>query len=556
MNSANASITVAALVLASLGATSLAQRLPDAPPPQRNVGPVRVPNLEQFVDSYRRSGSPKLLVVTDVVGQAAGTAASLNSQAMATRLSSRLQDCFRHPEVFIVSGGASKLKQQAETDALRRQDELGAASLLGKEAGAELVVYVRMIEQTGRNDGVRYTGSYVVADLRRGQSIGSFAWDMYQDPGTGEFDAVRMGDYAYVIASRVANDVIDSFPVVAQAQSLRTFTIRVVGDYQDDDLKGFRDALRTMVSVKPDSVRLTREESTAESKLSTFDLMYAGELIDIRSDIRHAAIDKLFMDASILSSTDSNITLRLNAIQLSDRERMLAGGEDNARNREERAQLAARYAKAGSPSLAVVINRVAVADETAANTAAAAVPAQQGDGTNIIVGNRVDLAGGKTAEELVAKIFETEIKDRRIERREDALLDVGMFEARLAQRLLQLKLNVVDVAAAQTKIFSQPSAAERTWNDRAYAHELATAAGAKVVLSGTGKLVRDRLSGRPSRVSFTLVALEVESSRTLGAVSVYRDINGGDQNFNETIDALVAEATGKIVTAMSDGWGK
>jgi hypothetical protein len=197
-----------------------------------------------------------------------------------------------------------------------------------------------------------------------------------------------------------------------------------------------------------------------------------------------------------------------------------------------------------------------VADETAANTAAAAVPAQQGDGTNIIVGNRVDLAGGKTAEELVAKIFETEIKDRRIERREDALLDVGMFEARLAQRLLQLKLNVVDVAAAQTKIFSQPSAAERTWNDRAYAHELATAAGAKVVLSGTGKLVRDRLSGRPSRVSFTLVALEVESSRTLGAVSVYRDINGGEQNFNETIDALVAEATGKIVTAMSDGWGK
>ncbi|MCX5692020.1 MAG: hypothetical protein NTV94_19860, partial [Planctomycetota bacterium] len=170
MNSANVSISVAALVLASLGATSLAQRLPDPPPPQRNVGPVRVPNLEQFVDSYRRSGSPKLLIVTDVVGQAAGTAASLNSQAMATRLSSRLQDCFRHPEVFLVSGGASKLKQQAETDALRRQDELGAASLLGKEAGAELVVYVRMIEQAGRNDGVRYTGSYVVADLRRGQS--------------------------------------------------------------------------------------------------------------------------------------------------------------------------------------------------------------------------------------------------------------------------------------------------------------------------------------------------------------------------------------------------
>jgi hypothetical protein len=545
-------------MLACAGTASMVcaqARLPEPPSAQPTV--LRIPNLDPFIDAYKRSGSPKLLIFTDIVGVAGGAAKSINSTAMAARLNSRLQDFFRHSEVFIVSGAATMLKQDQDMEAMRRTDQFAAAKILGSQSGADMVMYVRLLEQEGRRDGVRYTGTYVVADLNRGQSIGSYAWDMFEDSSTGEFDAVRMGDYAYSIANRMASDFITSFPVVSGASALRTFTIRLLGNFEDDDLKGFRDALRSMIAVKPDTVRLGREDSSATTKLTTFELSYAGDLIDLRADIRRSAMEKLFMSATVTSTAEGAISVRLNPVQMNARERLLAGGEENSKNHEERAKLAAAYKKASSPSIAVMVNRVAVAEEgTAAGSEKTAAPVQNGDGTNILIAPRLDLGKDPTVERLTAKLLEREIADRRSERKEDAALDVGMFEAGLAQRLLQNGLKVIDVSVAQTTMMSNPEMKGKAWSDRSLALELGKASGAQISVSGVGKLVRDRSTGKPVRVSFTLTAVKTEGNEVVGAVNVYRDLDPAEESFNQAVDGLVAEATGKLVASLSDVWNR
>jgi hypothetical protein len=129
-------------------------------------------------------------------------------------------------------------------------------------------------------------------------------------------------------------------------------------------------------------------------------------------------------------------------------------------------------------------------------------------------------------------------------------------EAKLAQRMIQLKLNLVDVSAAQSKVLSSPASMSQPWTDQTLATELAKQSGAKVAITGVGKLVRDPATGNPTRVTFTLRAFDTQSATLLGATSVYRDLNSGSLTFNQSIDELVAEATGRIVGQLSDAWGR
>lgn len=558
-------LTLSLAMIGSIAGTSHAQRLPDPPVQQQEpVGPFRVPNLAQFIQSYKQAGSPKILVSAEVFGVAGDAAKTLNNQAMAMRLSSRLQDAFRNAEIFFVSPGADQLRRAEKDNLLSRTEDFAAAKALGNQASADLVFYLRIIEQSGRSDGVRYSGSYVIADLRRGQSIGSFAWDMYEDPASREFDAYRMADYASVLATRMSYDFVDAFPLGGPVAGLRSFTIQLVGDYGDEDLKGFRDALRTLPGVKGDSVKLDREDAGTAQKVSTFSMFYGGDLIDLRSDLRKAAIDQLFMEAAIASTAEGNVSVKLSPLGLTLRERNYSGGAATDRNRSDRDALAAAYAKAGSPSIALMINRIGIANEVAASqtptTAAPTNTATNATGSyetpQIIVGNRIDLSKAGSLEDLLVKGIDSELTDRRNQRREDGLLDVGYFEAKLAQRLLQLKLTLVDVSSAQSKVLSSPQSLSQTWTDQSLAAELARQSGAKVALSGVGKLVRDAATGAPTRVTFTLKAFDPASNTILAATSVYRDLSGGSLTFNQSIDELVAEATGRIVGQLADVWAK
>ena len=565
------SMCASALILAA-GMPAAAQRLPDPPPPASAGVPARLPNMPQFVDAYRRAGSPRLLIVADVVGAPGNTARTLNAAGEATRLAARVQDMFRHPDVIIVSPAAAGAARQGDVGALVRQDEYSAAVMLASQAGADVVMYVRMLEQQGRQDGVRYTGSYVVADVRRGQSLGSYAWDMTPDRRTGEFDAPRLGEYAQVIATRMASDFADAFPAgtpggasaaggwpsttpSAEVAGGRLFTVRLLGDYHDEDITDFRDALRAIPLVRAQTVRLTREDTSTAQKMSQFDLHYAGDLADFRRDVRRAAASRLFMEAAVLGTRDGEISIRLNPLGLSETERHYAGGPETDRNRAAREAMLEGYARAGSPGIAVVINRIAVAEEASllSDGTPAGVPVQSGE-TNIIVGTRVDLGANAPANELLLRLIDRELRDRRAERREDGELDVGMFEAQVMQRMLERRLNVVSVAGAQSSLAASPDFTQRAWTDQSLAAALGKEAGAGIVMSGVGKLVRDRATGRPVRVVFTLRAFSTENGQVLGAASVHRDLNTGQESFNQSIDELASEAVGKVVSGMARRW--
>lgn len=304
-------LSSAALLVILAGSGSYAQRLPDAPVQQAASGTFRIPNMLQFVEAYKRSGSPRLLITTEVVGFVDTTGAALNAQAMAARLNNRVQDAFRHPEVFIASGGASTVKREVETSSSLAQDDYTVARVMGQQVNADIVMYIRLIEQSNRTDRVRYTATYTIADLRRGQSLGSFSWDMYEDPSSGEFDARRMADYAEVISSRMSFDFTDSFLTAGELSGQRAFTIRLLSDERDLDLRSLRNALQAIEGMKAGSVRLTREDSIDTQRLLVFDLSFSGDLIDLRSEVLDATRVQLGMNASITGANEGTITIRL-----------------------------------------------------------------------------------------------------------------------------------------------------------------------------------------------------------------------------------------------------
>ncbi len=537
-----------------LGSAWAQDRLPDPPPmqPDGPAMPEKAVNLGDFLAAYKRAGSPRMLIYSDLVGVSAGAAKTLNDAGTVTRLGARLEDLFRDPEVQIVEPGSMEALNEQQMETLRRNDSYAAARALGKAANADVVLYMRMVEQVGRN--APYTGTYVLADLRRGTTLGRYAWDMVPGPN-GEFDAARMTEYARSIARRAIDQFAEAFPEGGSMGSMRRFTIRVVGDYEPDDLSGLRDALNAATGVKPGSVILRAEDTTGTSRVATFEVAYSGELIDLRQITRRAVVDQMGMEATPIDAREGSIGLKLAPLSLSSRERMLSGGIKTGRNTAARDRLTLAYANAGKPTVAVMFNKATVESEAALPVdGAAPAPVQTGDGVNIILGERVKVGPGGASSGFAERALDREIRDRREERKQDAAIDMRVFEDKVAERLLQLGLQPRDISLAQTELLGKPEFRDRSWTDRELAYTLGKQAGADVVISGVGRVVRDRTSDGPQRVVLSMRAYSVGTGDVLAAASVQRSITPGGESYGQAVEELAAEATAKLVTQMSDRW--
>lgn len=553
-------VLIAGGVVGVPGAWAQGGRLPE-PPPAKPEEPGRMEGLTEFLEAYSRAGRPRLLFVSQVVGASGGVGKTLRDEGMLQGLASRLESRFRAPEVGIVNLPASELLTAQRSAELARNDEHAAARMLGQRANADVVVFVRMIEQPSRRDGSAYSASYTIADLRRGTTIGGHAWDMYPDArDRGEFTAVRMGEYASAIARRVSRDFADAFPVGGAVEGGRPFTLRIVGDYEDDDLADFRDLVRSMRRVKADSVILRDDEQGHGQSSASFELFYSGDVVDLRRDARRAAVDAMGMEAEVLGSREGDVSLRLSPLGLSARERMLSGGAPSERNQGERRALLDAYEKAGKPTLAFVVNQAHAQQEAPLVPAGQAAtpgeaPAVAGDGVNIILGERVDLGRGTfDRDRFLERVIDRELLDRRRERRQDESIDVTLFENKMVERFVSLGLTPRDVSAAQSELNAPGGQAARSWSERELAFELGKRSGAEIVVSGVGRLVRDRASGAPLRVVFTLRAYRVAGGDVLAAASVQRDVASGVESINQSIEELSAEATGKLAAQLSDRW--
>lgn len=524
------------------------------PPPSATDGFDRIENLGKFVEAYQRSGSPRMLICADLFSR---TGELLNDKGSITALGSRLEEYFRHPEITLVNADAARNLARNQAEALSRNDEFSAARMLGQQSKADLVLYVRLLEQSGRRDGVSYAASYVLADLARGTTLARHSWDMFPDAESGEFDARWMGEYARSIARRVAAQYIEHYPHGGGLAGMRKFTVRLVGDHLDEDIAGFRDALKSIPGVNHGSVQSRGKDKSAATSMHTFDLSFAGDIIDLQLAARRAAVDNMAMQADIIDAREGSITVRLNPLEMTERQRMLTGGPQTPRNKAEREKLAAAYAKVGSPTMAMMVNKAAVEKEESLvddSKQPAGGSIQSGDGVNIIIAERVGVDNLGGTSRFLERVVDRELRDRREERKEDAIIDTRVFEDKVLGRLLSLGLRPRDLSAAQAELGSTQEFQTRKWNDRDLAFALGKAAKADIVISGIGKLVRSRAGAAPLRVVYTMRAYNIADGNMIAAATVQRDIAGSDETLNRVEEELAAEATGTLVAGMLDAW--
>ncbi len=511
--------------------------LPPAPVQSEPVS-ERLANMGQFLDAYRRAGSPRMLIVT--------TGPDNFSDVMG----SRLEDLFRDSEVTIVNPQANTLKQQRDLDTLTRNDEYAAARMAGADAGADVVINVDVREH-GRGC---YKGSYSLVDLRQGTTLGRFAWDMIPDDDSGRFDNYRMSEYARAIGGRVSRQFAEAFPIGPGGGAMKRYSLKLVGEYEDEDVIAFRDAMNNAEGIRQGSVTLRAQEQSSADQLTTFTLMSACDPLSLRSNVSRAVADQLAMSAEVLDARETSLTVRLSELGMSQRERALSGGSETSRNRTEREALRANYAKAGTPTIAVMINRASASvSSTVSQGSGGSNLTELGDGTNIIVGDRVDFGSGQL-DPVLGDAIRDELTDRRVDRAEQAEVDLRQVENRMVSRLTALGLRLKDVSNAQAEMRAKDELT-KDWTDRELASVLGKNAGADVVLSGVARVVRTRSSRAwPVRIEVTVRAYRTSDGVIVGSASSQKDVASAGATLDQALDDLAAQATGRLASQLSDSW--
>ncbi len=545
------------LVLAAglAGSSAVAQdRLPPPPAPvEKGVEFDRAENFDAFLRAYQRSGSPRLLIVADAPGWR-------DHGEVAEALRERVEGYFRAPEVEVIEPGALGVALADQIRAFARNEEYAAARAIGERAKADVVVLVRL---AGPHAGS--AGSYTIADLRRGTSIGKHSWIVRPAAGEDALTPTRVGEYSRAIARRVGAEFCRAYPEGGALANMRRVAVRLAGSLPDDDLVAFRDSLREVRGVKGDSVRLREHDGAPAGGTAEFDLFYAGELIDLRAEVARVTLDTMGMRARVVRAVEPAIDLVLEPTTLSAIGRSLSGGPESSRNRADREALRAAYERAGSPTLAFVVTTPVVAGDDAIAIATDTIPAgsPQGAGpaplqhgeVNVIVGDRfgVDAFFPGAVDD---RLIERELADRRRERLQDEAIDTVLVENKLVERVARLGLTPRDVSGAQAELLRSGALAPSGVPERVLAVELARKAGAGIVVSGVGRLVRDRASGEARRLSFTFRAYDAGSGDVLAAASVTRDLSPGDAPLNRMVDEIAAEATGSLAEQLLARWGR
>lgn len=611
-------VIVTAVMLAALSGTARAQeRKPLPPPPVVDAPPAgleRLPSFPAWLSSYQAAGSPRLLFYSDVIASRRDDTKLLNDAATITRLGGRIEQWFRAPEVILLNPGAVAIATEEQRKALHDNDEFAAATMIGRMAQADIVVYIRLIEQTGRKDGVLYTATYVMADLRQGTSIDRHSWDMTPDPVSRELDAVRMAQYAQVLADRITNTFMLQFPPAAipapavtttlpapapapspvavpdlgpgvsspmipgqswigageaspppapvAAVPARRYTVRLAGEYEDQLIVGFRDGLAGLARVRPGSL-IERGLSAGDgSKTMTFELMYAGGPIDLQNDLAAVAGDKLEQDTGVLEAREGLVVIQLRPARISARDRLLVTGPASARNSAVRQQFRDLYANAGRPVFAVMVNP-AVPDMPAPATTltpAGQSPADPGQPqptgpVQVVVAPRIVMGNStETGGTATSDLAREEAARRERELRESRAIDTRTMEDSIYRRLIQLGVEARDLSAAQAAADSAAVAEGQIVRDSELAAALGARARADIIISGAGRVVRYSPDGYPSRVRYTFRAYRVSDGAVLAADSVEDEVDYTRPAWSRQIERLADEAAGRMAGQLLDRW--
>jgi hypothetical protein len=495
------------IVACAVGAPALSQQAP-AP---KAAAPATVAD---FVAAYKRAGSPRMLVHADLAG---GTSAQAAAGAQSARsLGAEVERALSQPGVVMVRG--MKPLDAEQVRVLRAGDSMAGARLLGNAADADVVLYLRVVETAGAG----YTGTFVLADLRRGLALGRHAWDMVPEEGGGvAAGAVRA--QAGVIVSKVSEQFARAYPPGGSPVNARRAIVRVAGAYSPEDLAALREGLNAAPGVKAGSAVVRAEDRSGEVHVATLDVVFGGDAEELRRLVHRTVIDQMGMVSEPIDGREGAVAVRLGPLGLSAREKMLVGGSKSSRASAERDRLALAYANAGAPKVAVMFNRAEQAPGA-------------GEGVRVEVGERTRAVPAGPGRESVSGASQSGA---------DAMV---MLETSVSERLAQLGVQVRPLSAAQERLAAAPEFKEKAWEDRELAVALGREAEVDVVVCGVATTAE-------GRVKLSVRAWDVGTGEVLERVEVEGQAPPGEgAELNRRAEELAAMATGKLTAVLAERW--
>ncbi|HYE62587.1 MAG TPA: hypothetical protein VD997_11385 [Phycisphaerales bacterium] len=468
-----------------------------------------------FPGTYARAGSPRVVVYADI-----GGLSPKGAEGPASRLGGEIEDQLRTAGVTVVPAPALT---PGQADVVRSSGSFAAARIVGKAANADTVLYLRVVEQAGKAAGVpSYTGTFVLADLRRGTTLGTHAWDII-GADRGVTDA-QVEETAARLAAVVQRQFTTAFPPGGNMMNARRHVVRLVGPYTSDDLATLVEGLSAGAEFKQGSVQLRAEDATEVGRVATLEVASVAELPDVRRAVRRDIVSQLAMSSAFIDSREGAIGLKVTPLAVNERERLLMGGAQIKRNTAERERLRLAYANAARPRILVMLN-----------------PEKKG-GQGITPVDRVRVGPGISGQLL-------DQAGERADRRQE--FDPRLIEDCLSRRLQELGLNVVDAANSQRTLLARAENANRAWTSDDLARELGAAAGAAIVITGNARTTRE---GEAQGAIVTLRAIDLPTGSVVAETEVQAALGTSGEAVAQSTEELSAQAAGRLITALTDRW--
>jgi hypothetical protein len=555
-------IPPAALLLLSVGlmlpaASALALQPGRLADPPRDTSGEQVeafytPDLARWAGAYKAADEPRMLVIVGrwplaSLDQDLGRLRfAADNDAFATLLRLSLEEVLNTPEADadFVDAEAARAAQNRLSEILETSREREAIDLLGSTLGAEVVLVVRLV---GRNaDGSPSRVTFEAISTTRGTRLATFGfdWKLSASP-------VDVKQYARAIARKF----IDDFSQRYAGQGQR-FTLRLLGISDIETLEQARTLLRRVpgvVRVRTGSIVGSTDQRTGQSEASselfvTFQddaLSLSNAAVSVLGQLQRVSVEP----REIAGTT---VTLRVTpgaSLRTTQRPADACAEiilTDTPAGRQERAALSAGYARAGSPTLAVLVNRAA--DRDTRTTAGAPTGALTSE--NIII---VNAAGGDaTSVTIPGDTTNATAADTR-DIRAFELIASGMETAvleRLGVRLLNLATVDADTARARVLAAAGQKPGEALAADVGRFSALVRSSEvAKIAIYATGTITRD--AGERD-VTFSFKAVRVDDARVLATARVSAALPTGE--LDATIDRLATQAVAQIACDLQRAW--
>ncbi len=533
---------VCGLSLCNLG---WAQRKPEAPRLETEEKPRESLVPADFLEAYRRADSPRLLIFSYVITVDANQREALNEVGVAQMFNARLRNHFTHPDITLLDLPITDLQSKTDFRKLASSDHLGAAELLSRDTGADVVVLVILTEQSGRADGVRYAASYDVVDVNRNHRIGQHSWEMSPELSDGTMDVVRLEKYAQAVARRIREDFAIYYPS-AKGGVERKFTVKVTGVPGDKSV-ALRDALRAISGVKADT-RVDYDGSG--DAVFAMDLRYTGDPIVLADATSKASSRVLGRKVVFTVSRQGLIALEATARTSSPQELILSGdrssGSESAEAQSLRQRMEQAYQRAGAPSIAVMVNQDVYWTPELKEAKTAEKQAESSGGgmqVNVVVDSVVNSdqpSDPSDTSGTVQKLSDEELLNRQ------------EMENRMLERLRGMKIHVQDLQQALRLLAKEKNFQTGVWDDLHLARVLGEKARADIVISGSGRVQRNESS---VELEYTFRAYALHSAEVLAAATVYDNTIGtGTTDLHALTDKLSAQAVGKLMLQMMESW--